>query len=144
MSNLHATHWQIYNTPEESFRINERWYNKYDTHKSIINKRRIDQRTWRRFYIKQINQLMQTSLNTKMAPSPRPSTNLQGNQIHMYGLDTAHRKVSNRHEDKFQYQWTLIRSMQTKRSTIKDANMINKTPKNNNWQIINHRNCYNW
>ena len=32
-----------------SFRINERWYNKYYTHRSIINKRRLVQRTRKRF-----------------------------------------------------------------------------------------------
>ena len=38
--------------PRKSFRNNERWFNKYDTHKSTINKIRLGQRTWRIFYIK--------------------------------------------------------------------------------------------
>ena len=33
------------------FRINERWSDKYDAHKSKINKRYPEQRTWRVFYI---------------------------------------------------------------------------------------------
>ena len=33
----------------KNFRVNKLWYNKYDTHKSTINKRRLEQRTWRRF-----------------------------------------------------------------------------------------------
>ena len=35
--------------PTTSFRINERWSNKYDTHKSKINKIRLKWRTWRIF-----------------------------------------------------------------------------------------------
>ena len=35
--------------PRKSFRINERWSNKYDTYKSTINKRRLGRRTWRIF-----------------------------------------------------------------------------------------------
>ena len=38
--------------PRTSFRINEGWYNKYDAHKSTINKLRFEQRNLRRFYIK--------------------------------------------------------------------------------------------
>ena len=39
--------------PRTSFRINEHWYNKYDTHKSTINKISLERRPRRRFYIKQ-------------------------------------------------------------------------------------------
>ena len=34
-----------------SFSINEHWSNTYDTNKSTINKRRLEQRTWRIYYI---------------------------------------------------------------------------------------------
>ena len=125
------------------FRVNERWSNKWDTHKSTINKRSLERITWRIFYIKQSNQLKRTSLNTQPAPSPQNSTNLRGKQIRMSGLDTSHIQFSNTLEDKFQDQWTLIRSMQTSRSTINDAKLITKTPKKNTSRIINCRNCYN-
>ena len=115
--------------PRTSFWMNERWSNKYDTHKSTINKRRLERRTWRRFYIEQRNQLKQISLNTQPEPSPQPSTNLREKQIHLSGLDTSHRQFSIKTKDKFQYKWTLIRSMITDRSTINDAHMITKTPK---------------
>ena len=85
----------------ESFRINEHWYNKYDTHNFKINKI-------------SSNQLKRTSLNTQPSSLPLPSTKLRGNQIHMSDLDTSHRYFSIIPEDKFRYQWTLIRSMQEK------------------------------
>ena len=37
--------------PRTSFRINERWYNKYDAQKSTINKIRLEQINWRWFQI---------------------------------------------------------------------------------------------
>ena len=55
MSGLDTAHWQFFNTPKENFF----WSNKYDTHNSIINKIRLEQRTWRRFYINKSNQLNQ-------------------------------------------------------------------------------------
>ena len=79
-------------------------------------------------------------MNTQPAPSPQPSTNLQGDKIRMSGFDTAHRKLSNTPEDRFQDQLMLIRSMQTNRSEINDANIITKTPKNINQRIINQIN----
>ena len=53
-------------------------------------------------------------MNTQPETSPQYSTNLQGNQIHMSGLDTAHRPFSNTPEDKFQDEWTMILLMQKK------------------------------
>ena len=61
----------------------------------------------------------------------------------MSGLDTYHIKVSNTTEDKFQNQLTLIQLMQKNRSIINDTNIKTKTPKNNDWQIINIINSYN-
>ena len=61
--------------PNTSFGINGLWYNKYDTHKSKINKRILEQITWRMFYIKQSNKLKRTSLNTQPATSKRPYKN---------------------------------------------------------------------
>ena len=127
----------------KSFRINERWSNKYATHKSKINKIRLEQRTWRVFWIRQSNQLKRTSLNTQPATLPQRYTNLWGNKIRMSSLDMYHIQFSNTSEDKFQDQWTLILLMRTNRSTINDAKMITKTLKNNTWQIINRRNYYN-
>ena len=98
--------------PRISLRINERWYNKYDIKKSTINKRRLEQRTWWRFFVKQGNKLKRTILNTQTEPSSRPSKNMWGKQTCMSSLDTAHRKFSNKTEENFQYQWTLIWSMQ--------------------------------
>ena len=95
------------------------------------------------FYINQSNQLKQKSMKTQPAPSLQPSTNLQGNQICMSGLDTSHRQFDNTPEYKFWYRLTLIQSMQTNRSTIKHAKMIIKTPDNNTWRIINKRNKNN-
>ena len=128
--------------PRTSFRINELWSNKNDTPKSTINKRSLERRTWRMFLIKKSNQLKQTILNTQPAPFPWCSTNLQGNQICMSSLYTDHRKFANTPKFKFQYQWMLIRLMQTNRSTINDANKITKTPRKKTWQIINRRNHY--
>ena len=126
-----------------TLRINECGYNKYNTHKSKINKIRLEQRTWWLFYIKQSNQLKQTSLNTQPPPSSWPSTNLWGKKIRISGLDTAYRKFSNTPKDKFQDQWTLIRLIRTNSSTTNGKNMIAKTPMKNTWQIINQRNNNN-
>ena len=41
-------------------------------------KERLQQRTWRRFWINQRNQLKQTSMNNQPVPLPQPSTNLPG------------------------------------------------------------------
>ena len=113
------------------------WAGFRHTHKWKINKKRIERRTLRIFYIKQKN------LNTQPAPSPWPSTNLRGKQICMSGLDTSRRKFAITPGNKFQDQWTPIRSMQTNRSKINDANMITKTPDKSNWIIINQRNKNN-
>ena len=129
--------------PRASFRINERWSNKYNTHKTTINKINIGKRTWRIFLINQSYQFMQTSMNTQPSPSPQPSTNMQVTQIRMSGLYMANRKRFNAPEDKFQDQWTLIRLMRTDRSTINDENMITKTLNNNTRWMINQRDYYN-
>ena len=96
------------------------------------------------FSIKKINQLKQKSLNTQPAPSTKTSTSLWGKQICMSVLDTAHKKIHNTPEEKFQDQQTLIRLMQANRSIINDAKTITKTPKTNTWLIINSRNYYNF
>ena len=44
----------------------------------------------------------------KLAPSPRPSTNMWGDKIRLSGLDKPHWKFSNTPKEKFHYQWTLI------------------------------------
>ena len=38
----------------------------------------------------------------KTAPSPRPSKNMWGKQIYIFGLDTAHWKSANKPEERFQ------------------------------------------
>ena len=76
----------------KSFGINVCWSSRYNSHKSTINKRRLEQRTWRIVFIKQSNELMLTSLNTQPITLPCPSTNLHGKQICMYSLDTVHRQ----------------------------------------------------
>ena len=112
--------------PRTSFSINEHWYNKYDTYKSTINKIRLERITWRIFYTKQSNQIKQKILNNHPAPSSWTSTALWWKQIRMFGLDMAHKQFSNTPKDKFQYQWMIIISTQTNRSTINDTNMITK------------------
>ena len=87
-----------------SFRINKLWSNKYYTHKSIINKKRLEQRTWRIFYANQINQLTQKILNTQPEPPTATFHKLVGGQICMSGFDTSHRQFTNTPEDKFQGQ----------------------------------------
>ena len=52
--------------------------------------------------------LLTTTSEKKLAPSPRPSTNLCWEQIHMSCLYAAHWKFANTPEDKFQDQWMLI------------------------------------
>ena len=83
-------------------------------------------------YLRDINPLMTTGVTKKMEPLPKPSTNLQGKQIRMSGLDKSHRKCSNTPGDKFQDQQTLVLSMITNRSKINDTDMITKTTNNNN------------
>ena len=90
MSGLDTAQWKFLTHPRTSFRINWHWYNKYDTHKSTINKIRLERRTWKMFYTKQINQLKQTCPNTQPAPLRWPSTDLWGGQINISGLDMAH------------------------------------------------------
>ena len=82
-------------------------------------------------------------MNTQPRPLPQPSTNLQVQKIHMSSVHASHMKVSNTTKDKFQYQWTLIRLMQTNRSNINDVKMVTKTPKNNILWIKNQRNNNN-
>ena len=92
----------------KSFSINVRRYNKYDTHKSKMNKIRLERRTWRIFYIRQRNQLNQIIFNTQPKPSPQSSTNLWEKKILLSGLYTSNRNVSNTPEDKFQNKWILV------------------------------------
>ena len=73
-----------------SLNINKFLSSKFNKHKSTINKRRPEQITWRIFYINKMNQLMRTIMNTQPAPSPIPSTNLQGKQIRISNFDTSH------------------------------------------------------
>ena len=120
-----------------SFSINKLLSNRYDSHKSTINRKRIEQKTWWIFYSKKINQLKWKILNTQLLPLPQTYINLWKKQICISGLGTANTKFSSTPEGRFQYQWTLIRSMWTNMSTIKNANMITKNPKNNTWLIIN-------
>ena len=87
-----------------SFSINERWSNKYYTHKSKIIKGRLERKTWLIFYINQSNPLNLISLNTQLEPLSQTSTNLQGWQICMSSLDTSHIKFSNTPEETFQGQ----------------------------------------
>ena len=51
-----------------------------------------------------INQFLQTSLHTQLAPSQQPSIYLWGKKIGLSCLDTAHRQISNTTEEKFQDQ----------------------------------------
>ena len=44
----------------------------------------------------------------KPEPSPQPSKNLQGKQIRMSGLDTAHWQFAIPPEDRLQDEWTPI------------------------------------
>ena len=126
--------------PGISFSTNELWSNKYDIHKSKINKNSLEWITWRILYIKQSNKLKWTSLNTKPVPLPWTLTHLQGNKICMSGLDTSHRQFSNTPKGKFQYQWTLIWSIWTNRSIINNTIIITKTPNKNTSQIMSQRN----
>ena len=63
-------------------------------------------------YLKPVNKLMTTSETKKPSPLPQSSTNMWWKQSCISGLDMSHRKFSYTPEDKFQYQWTLIHSMQ--------------------------------
>ena len=87
-----------------------------------------------------VNQLTKTIETAQPAPLSWPYTNLRGNQICMYGLDTSYWTFSITSKDKFQYEWSLIWSMQANRSTINNKNMITKIPKKNTRQITNRRN----
>ena len=58
--------------------------------------------------LNKINVLMEKYPIKKPAPLPQPSTNLQGKQICMYGLDTAHWWFEIIPEEKNQDQWMLI------------------------------------
>ena len=73
-------------------------------------------------------------MNTKMESLSRTLPKLWGNQIRMFGLDMTHRKFANPPRDKFQYQWTLVWLMPTKRSTTNNTKMKDKTTNKNNWQ----------
>ena len=97
--------------PRRIFRINECQSNRYDTYKPGINKISLGWRTWWIFYTKKINKSKWTSMNTQLAPSPQPSTNLRGKKIRPSGLDMYHIQFSNTTKDKFWYQWKLIRPM---------------------------------
>ena len=95
-----------------------------------------------KFQTKQL--IITKKLNTQPSSSSRPSRNLWWKKIHIYVLDTARNVFANTTNDKFQDQLILIWLMQTNRLTIKKANMVTKTAKDNTWQIINRRNFYNF
>ena len=139
MSSLDTAHQNFSITPEDKFQ--DQW----TLIKSTINKISLGRRNWKISSINKINQLKLTSLNTPLAPLQRPFIKLRGKKIRMYGLDKAHINFSITPEDKFKDKWTLIRSMQTNRSTINDTKITPKTPKNSDWIIIyqmNNNNLY--
>ena len=49
-------------------------------------------------------QLVVTGVTTNLAHSPRPSTILRGNKIHMSGLGTSHRQFEIKPKEKFHDQ----------------------------------------
>ena len=108
-----------------SFRTNERWYNKYNTHKSTINKKGFNKELEGYFSSSKAINWCEKSEHSP-SPSPLPYTNLMGKQICISCLNTDHRKFSNTYKDKFQDQWTLIQLIQTNKSTINNENMITK------------------
>ena len=67
--------------PRESFRINARWSNKYDTHKSTINKISLELRTWSWFHTNHI----QTAKNNNF------SINNQRNKNNFYWFNYSSR-----------------------------------------------------
>ena len=127
--------------PRTSLRINSYQFSKCNKHKSKINKTRLVRSTWRRFYIKQSNKSVWTSMNTRSTPSPWYSTNLQREIIRMSSFNTVYRQFLNTPKDKFQDQWTLILLTQTDRSKINDSGMKTKTRKNNTsqWNVLRKR-----
>ena len=65
-----------------------------------------------------VNQLVIPSAIVQPAPSPRPSSRLWGEKIHMSSLYTSHRQFAYSPKDKYQDQKALIRSKQKYNSTI--------------------------
>ena len=47
---------------------------------------------------------MSTSMKIQTENSTQPSSNVCGNQIHMFGLDPSHKKCFITPKDKYQYQ----------------------------------------
>ena len=88
--------------------------------------------------LKPFNKLMMTSVTEKLAPSPQPSTSLQGNQICMSSLDMAHRKFTITSGKLFQDQWTPIQWMQY----IKVKNQPKKPCVENLTEIIDQEKQY--
>ena len=92
---LDTDHLQFTITPKDRFRyqlmmIQLTWYIQAKNKKIWLK-----QITLRRFYIKQCNQLKQTSLNSHPEPLPRPSKNLWGKKNCMSCLNTTDIKFSN-------------------------------------------------
>ena len=77
------------------------WWNVFKPDIHIWFPCRFEQITWRIFYIKKINQLKQTSLNTQLTNFPWPLTKLQGKKIHIYSLDTTNIQFSNTPNENF-------------------------------------------
>ena len=70
---------------------------------------------------------MTTIMNTLMEPSPQDYSIPWGNKIRMSSLDMDHRQFDITHEDRYQYQQTLIQSTPTNKSTYNYDNIATKT-----------------
>ena len=70
---------------------------------------------------------MTTIMNTQMEPSPQDYPILWGKKICMSSLDMDHRQFDITHEDRYQYQQTLIQSTPTNKSTHNNDNIGTKT-----------------
>ena len=80
------------------------------------------------------NKLTSTSSYTQPAPPPQPSLRLRRKKIRIYCFDIPHRKFTITLEYKYWYQWTLIQSTQTNKSTINGYNIETIIPTDSNFK----------
>ena len=96
--------WNYFSCPTDKINI---YNNKQEKHCMIV--------------LHPINKLMMKSEIIQLAPSPRTSSILQGNKIHIYSLDKSLRQIYITTKYKYQYQWTMTHWIKKHRSSIKNG-----------------------
>ena len=124
MSILNTAHIKFSITPEDKFQ--DQWKPIHQIQNTqVYNQQRNSCKKNLKKILDKAKKLSTSTISyTQPAPFSQPSTNLQGKQICMSSLDTAHIQLEITLKDKYWYQWILIQPTRSYKSTIYDT-MIN-------------------